>query len=168
MLKLSWNTPLVSYCAAALHASSFDLLCFCFLKCAVSFCCCGVFSFDLCFCVLPCVMCFISFCGGGFFRVSAIYWHLFFRARAFQIPNRVLLFLFILGMDVLPKHGDQESSHDISVVASHVDHVVGLGVFDVSQLLLVRMWSICFSFPFGETKDVCFLGVFLNIVLRAK
>ena len=67
MLKLSWNTPLVCYCAAAFHVSSFDLLCFCFLKCAVIFCCCDVFSFDLCFCVLPCVMCFISFCGGGLF-----------------------------------------------------------------------------------------------------
>ena len=38
-----------------------------------------------------------------------------------------MYFLFILGMDVLPKH-DQESSHDTSVVASHVDHVFGLGV----------------------------------------
>ena len=27
-LVLSWNTPLVCYCAAALHASSFDLLCY--------------------------------------------------------------------------------------------------------------------------------------------
>ena len=67
MLNQSWNTPLVCYCAAAFHASSFNLLYFCFLKCAICFCCCSVFSFDLCFCVLPCVMCFISFCGGGFF-----------------------------------------------------------------------------------------------------
>ena len=66
MLTQSWNTPLVCHCAAALHASSFNLLCFCFLKCAICFCCCSVFSFDLCFCVLPCVMCFISFCGGVF------------------------------------------------------------------------------------------------------
>ena len=37
-------------------------------------------------------------------------------------------------MDVLRKRGDHESSHDTSVVASHVDHVVGLGVFNVSQI----------------------------------
>ena len=37
-------------------------------------------------------------------------------------------------MDVLPKHGDHESSHDTSVVTSHVDHVVGLGIFSVSQI----------------------------------
>ena len=81
VLKLSWNTPLVCYCAAAFHASSFDLLCFCFLKCAVSFCCCGVFSFDLCFCVLPCAS--FPFVAAAFFIVSTISW-IFFRARAFQ------------------------------------------------------------------------------------
>ena len=37
-------------------------------------------------------------------------------------------------MDVLPKHGDHESSHDTSVVNSQVDHVVGLGIFSVSQI----------------------------------
>ena len=72
MLTQSWNTPLVCHCDAALHASSFNLLCFWFLKCAICFCCCSVFSFDLCFSVLPCVMCFIFFCGGGIFIVSTI------------------------------------------------------------------------------------------------
>ena len=43
-------------------------------------------------------------------------------------------FLFLLGKDVFPRHGDHESSHDTSVVTSHVDHVVGLGVFDVSHI----------------------------------
>ena len=85
MLKLSWNTPLVCYCAAAFHASSFDLLCFCFLKCAVSFCCCGVFSFDLCFCVLPCVMYFISFRGGGFFYCVNDFLVSFFKLGQFNI-----------------------------------------------------------------------------------
>ena len=83
MLNQSWNTPLVCYCAAAFHASSFDLLYFCFLKCAICFCCCSVFSFVLCFCVLPYVMCFISFCGGGFFLMFQRFLGIF-RARAFQ------------------------------------------------------------------------------------
>ena len=83
MLNQSWNTPLVCYCAAAFHAS-FNLVYFCFLECAISFCCCGVLSFDLCFCVLPCVMCFISFCGGGFFLLCQRFLGIFFRARAFQ------------------------------------------------------------------------------------
>ena len=54
-------------CAAAHHASSFDLLCYSFCKCAFSFCCCGVFSFDLIFHVISCVMYFIFFFGDGFF-----------------------------------------------------------------------------------------------------
>ena len=60
VLNQSWNTPLVCYCAAAFHASSFNLLYLCFFTCAICLCCCSVFSFDLCFCVLP------SFCGGVF------------------------------------------------------------------------------------------------------
>ena len=39
--------------------------------------------------------------------------------------NRVVLSC-ILDVDVLLKHVDRESSHDTSVVASHVDHVIGL------------------------------------------
>ena len=45
-----------------------------------------------------------------------------------------LVFLFIFDVDVLPKHGDHESSHDTSVVNSQMDHVVGLGIFSVSQI----------------------------------
>ena len=45
-----------------------------------------------------------------------------------------MFFAFLPGMGVLPGRVDQENSHDTSVVASHVDHVVGLGVFDVSQI----------------------------------
>ena len=37
-------------------------------------------------------------------------------------------------MNVLLRHGDRESSHDTSVVTSHVDHVVGLGIYGVSQI----------------------------------
>ena len=39
-----------------------------------------------------------------------------------------------LVMATLSKHGDRESCHDTSVVTSHVDHVVGFGIFIVSQL----------------------------------
>ena len=74
MFMLSWDTPLVCYCAAALHASSFDLLCNSFYKCAFCFCCCcDVLSFDLIFRVISCVMYFISFFWRRlFFIVSTI------------------------------------------------------------------------------------------------
>ena len=46
----------------------------------------------------------------------------------------------ILVMAVLSRHGDRESSHDTSVVTSHVDHVVGLGIsVCLKYLLLVSM-----------------------------
>ena len=54
MLNQSWNTPLVLLLCCS-FSCSFNLLYFSFLKCAICFCCCSVFSFDLCFCVLPCV-----------------------------------------------------------------------------------------------------------------
>ena len=60
------------------------------------------------------------------------------------------LFSCILDMDVLPKHGDHESSHDTSVVTSHVDHVVGLGIFSVFQISsldqnVVNLFSFLFE-----------------------
>ena len=60
-------------------------------------------------------------------------------------------------MDVLSRHGDRESSHDTSVVTSHVDHVVGLGIFSVSRVSSLGQYVVnLFFFPFGETKVVCF------------
>ena len=59
-------------------------------------------------------------------------------------------------MDVLPKHGVHESSHDTSVVTSHVDHVVGLGIFSVSQVSSLGQNVINLFFLFGEMKVVCF------------
>ena len=41
---------------------------------------------------------------------------------------------YSLVMAILSRRGDRESRHDTSVVASHVDHVVGFGVFVVSQV----------------------------------
>ena len=85
MLELSYTTPLVCYFAAALHASSFDLLCYSFNKCAFCFCCCvGVLSFDLIFRVISCVMYFIFFFGGGFFLLCQRFLDIFPRARTLQ------------------------------------------------------------------------------------
>ena len=72
----------------------------------------------------------------------------------FCMLNRVL-FTCILDMNVLLKHGDRESSHDTSVVTSHVDHVVGLGIFSVSQISSLGQKAVnLFCFPFGEMKVV--------------
>ena len=72
-------------------------------------------------------------------------------------------------MGVLPGRVDQESSHDTSVVATHVDHVVGLSVLHISQVSSLGQNVVnLFFFPYGETKDVCLCGVFLNIVLRTE
>ena len=51
----------------------------------------------------------------------------------FNVPSRLVFFVFPPGMGVLPRRVDQESSHDTSVVATHVDHVVGLSVLHISQ-----------------------------------
>ena len=48
--------------------------------------------------------------------------------------NHVVISSSILLMVVLSKYGDRESCHDTSVVTYHVDHVVGFGVFIVSQV----------------------------------
>ena len=85
MLMLSWDTPLVCNCAAAHHASSFDLLCYSFCRCAFSFCCCcGVLSFDLIFRIISCVMYFISFFGRRLFSLCQRFLGIFLRARTFQ------------------------------------------------------------------------------------
>ena len=144
MLELNSTTPLVCYFAAALHASPFDLLCYNFNKCAFCFCCCGVLSFDLIFGVISCVMYFIFFfwrllfyCVNDFlicflelghFNIGVLY---FF--RVFNIPNRLMFFVFSPGMGVLFGRFDQESTHDTSMVTSHVDHVVGLSVLHIPQ-----------------------------------
>ena len=88
----------------------------------------------------------------------------------FNIDNRPSLFVFSPYMSVLFWRVDQEGSHNTSMAASHVDHVVRFSVFHVSQVssLVSRCSQFAFSFPFGETKDVCFFGVFLNIVLSAE
>ena len=69
-----------------------------------------------------------------FFRAQASQLRCFFCLVAFLMLNHVVFSSSILKMVVLSRHGDRESCHDTSVVTSHVDHVVGLGVFIVSQL----------------------------------
>ena len=67
------GTPLVCYCAAAFHASSFNHLYFCFLECAIIFCCCGVLSFDLCFFAFFLVSCVsFPFVAVAFFSVNVL------------------------------------------------------------------------------------------------
>ena len=72
-----------------------------------------------------------------------------------------MFFLFLLGMDVLPKHVDPERSHDTSVVASHVDHVVGLSVLNGSQVSSLGQNVVnLFFFPFWRDEGRLFLRSF--------
>ena len=68
----------------------------------------------------------------SFFELKLHGFNVLFCLFAFIMFNRVVLSC-ILGVNVLLKHVDRESSHDTSVVASHVNHVVGVGVLVVSQ-----------------------------------
>ena len=142
MLKLSWNTPLVCCWAAAFHASSFDLLCFCFLKCAVSFCCCGVFSFDLCFCVLPCVTCFISFSGGGFFLMCQRFLGIsFFELGHFKYPIvSCFSFLFLVWMSF--------PNMVIKKVAMTYLWSLPMWIMSLASACLNFSWSKCSQFVF--------------------
>ena len=72
------------------------------------------------------------------------------------------VFLFLLGIGVLPEHPDQESSHDTSVVASHVDHVVGLSVRSVSQVSSLGQNVVnLFFFPFWRNEGRLFFVAFV-------
>ena len=67
-------------------------------------------------------------------------------------------FFRVLVVDVVSKHDDRESSHDTSVVTSHVDHVVGLGVFIVSQVSSLGQYVInLFFFSFRRSEGRLFL-----------
>ena len=59
------------------------------------------------------------------------------------------------------RHVDRESSHDTSVVASHVDHVVGLGIFSVSQIPSLGQNVVnLFCFSFWRNEGRLFLRCF--------
>ena len=147
MLMLSWNVPLVCDCAAAYHASSFDLLCYSFSKCAFSFCCCDTLSFGFCKSVFSFCCCgfffrldlsryflciSFSFLAAAFFIVSTISWYLSSSSVISMLVFFLHMFLgFPPNMSVLPGRVDQESIHDTSMVTAHVDHVVGLSVLHI-------------------------------------
>ena len=62
---------------------------------------------------------------------------------------------------VLSKHGDRESSHDTSVVTSHVDHVVGFGVFMVFQVSSLGQYVVnLFFVSFWRNESHLFLMCF--------
>ena len=69
-----------------------------------------------------------------FFGLRLLNFNFFFGLVAFLMLNRVVFSSNTLTMVVLSRHVDRERCHDTSVVTSHVDHVVGLGVFSVSQV----------------------------------
>ena len=68
-----------------------------------------------------------------FFELKLHGFGVLFCLFTFIMFNRVVLSC-ILDENVLLKHVDRENSHDTSVVASHVNHVVGLGIFGVFQI----------------------------------
>ena len=155
-------------------APSFDFFCFRLSIVANCSCCCCVILFHLCFpCFTFCLRCGII-CGGGLFNIFSMISLLFFRAQAsrlqcffclvaFIILNR-LLFSCILDMAVLSRQGDHESSHDTSVVTSHVDHVVALVVFSVSQISSLGQSVVNFSFLWRNEGRLCLMCFPVNRV----
>ena len=86
---------------------------------------------------------------------------MFFCLVAFIILNRVLFSPCSLDMDVLPRHGDLESSHDTSVATSHWDHVFGLGILSMSQISSLGQNVVnLFFFSFWRNEGRLFLRGF--------
>ena len=122
-------------------ARSFDFFCFRFSIFTICICCCCVHHFRLYFH-------FFTFClRCGFFLRRRFFKTYFFddllvsfsSSMFFCLDAILMLYFFVfsiysLVMAVFSRRGDRESCHDTSVVTSHVDHVVGLGVFIVSQV----------------------------------
>ena len=103
----------------------------------------------------------LSACAAAFFVAAVFYFNdllVFFQVQPSRLQCCFLLgrvphaqscrvFLCILILYVLSRHGDRENSHDTSVATSHVDHVVGLGVFIVSQVSSLDQYVVnLFSF----------------------
>ena len=85
----------------------------------------------------------------------------FFCLVTFLLLNHVVFFSCIVTMVVLSRHGDRVSSHDTSVVTSHVDHVVGLGVFTVSQVPSLGQYVVNLIFvSFWRNEGRLFLRCF--------
>ena len=78
--------------------------------------------------------------------------------------------LFIFSPDMRFLHGrvDQESSHDTSMVTSHVDHVVGLSVLHIPQASSLGQDVVNLLFFLARRRTFVFAAFFLNIVLSAE
>ena len=64
-------------------------------------------------------------------------------------------------MATLLRLGDRESCHDTPVVTSHVDHVVGLGIFGVSQVSSLGQYVVnLFFFSVWRNEGRLFLRCF--------
>ena len=78
----------------------------------------------------------------------------------FMLYNIVFSF-WNLVMATLSKRGDRENCHDTSVVTSHVDHVVGFGVFVVSQVSSLGFYVVdVFLITFWRNESRLFLWCF--------
>ena len=71
----------------------------------------------------------ISFLELGHFNVGVLGFFLLF-----NIHSRLVLLVFSPDTGILLGRVDQESSHDTSIVTSHVDHVVSLTIFHIPQV----------------------------------
>ena len=79
----------------------------------------------------------------------------------FNINDRPTLFVFSLDMSVLFWRVDQESSHNTSMVASHVDHAVSLSVFHIPQVSSLGQDVVnLLLFPFWRDEGRLFLWRF--------
>ena len=181
-LVLNCIFPLICYFAAALHTSSFDLLCYSFSKCAFYFCYCSdIRSFDLIFRDISCFMYFVFFFDDDFFYCVNDFLKKFFSKfghfsigvlyffLVFITVNRLMFFVFSANMDVLFGLFDQESSHDTSMVTFHVDRVVGLSVLLISQVSSLEEDVInLFFFSFSRVEGLFSFSTSLWTSCRAR
>ena len=150
-------------------AHSFNFFCF---RLSISTICApaaAAFSFFACAFIPSLSACAAAFfvAAVSFFIISMISWY-FFELRLFDFNVFLLgrvphtqscrVFSCVLVVDVVSKHDDRESSHDTSVVTSHVDHVVGLGVFIVSQVSSLGQYVVnLFFFSYWRSEGRLFL-----------
>ena len=72
-----------------------------------------------------------------------------------------MLFVFSPDIGFLLGRVDQESSHDTSMVTSHVDHVVGLSVLHIPQVSSLGQNVVnLFFFPFLERRRTSVFAAF--------
>ena len=139
--------------ASASVLSSFAAAAFSFLTCSFALFLVSCISFPFLAALFYYVHDFlVSFFELGHFDIDV-----FFFLFVFNVPSRLVFFVFLPGMGVLPERVDQESSHDTSVVASHVDHVVGLSVLHVSQVSSLGQYVVDLFFCIWRHEGRLFL-----------